>query len=257
MFLERSTPINYLLYAAESSVTGRALLDALKEQGVDIRGGTKIPEAELGTLIRWGATSPVARKPKRVLNSMKAIQAASNKREALNIMRASGVNVPTVLNAGEVKLEHLPVLGRKDHHVGANDIILCMNMRDVERAKAAGCSHFSKYIPTKAEYRVHVFGDQIIKTSQKILTEPELATQPWIRNLGAGYTFRQSENRLSGASRGMAIDAVHALGLNFGAVDVIISDDDQTYILEVNTAPGLQTDTSIEAYLEQFKQAIK
>lgn len=237
-------------------MTGRALLDALKEEGVDIRGGTKIPEVEVGTLIRWGATGKVGRKPRKVLNRMDAIARASNKREALNIMRAAGINVPVVLNADEVRLEHLPVLGRKDHHVGANDIVLCMNLRDVDRARAAGCSHFSKYIPTKAEYRVHVFGDQIIKTSQKILTEPELATQPWIRNLGAGYTFRQSEQRLSGAARGMAIDAVNALGLTFGAVDVIVSDDDQTYILEVNTAPGLQTDTSLEAYLEQFKRAI-
>ena len=245
------------MYAAESSVTGRALLDALKEQGVDIRGGTKIPEVEVGTLIRWGATANIPRKPKRVVNSMKAIQAASNKREALELMRKAGISVPIVLTAGEVKLEHLPVLGRKDKHVGANDIFLCMQMRDVERAKAIGCTHFSKYIPTKAEYRAHVFGDSVIKVSQKILTDQDAATQPWIRNLAAGYTFRQPELRLSGAARGLAIDAVNALGLHFGAVDIIIGDDDQAYVLEVNTAPGLQTDTSLDAYLEQFKAAVK
>lgn len=249
--------MNYLLYAAESSVTGKALLDALKEQGVNIRGGSKVPEGELGTLIRWGSSAKVGRKPKRILNTMLAIQAASNKREALETMRKAGVNVPVVLTAKEVKQEHLPVLGRKDKHVGAKDIILCMNLKDVERAVAAGCTHFSKYIPTKAEYRVHVFGDQIIKVSQKILTDADAATQPWIRNLGAGYTFRQPEVRLSGAARGMAIDAVETLGLTFGAVDVIVGDDGQTYVLEVNTAPGLQTDTSLEAYLEQFKAAIK
>lgn len=232
-------------------------MDALKEQGVNIRGGSKVPEGDLGTLIRWGSMAKVGRKPKKILNRMDAIQKASNKRDALEIMRKAGVNVPKILSAGEVKQEHLPVLGRKDKHVGANDIILCMNLKDVERAKVAGCTHFSKYIPTKAEYRVHVFGDQIIKVSQKILTDAAAATQPWIRNLGAGYTFRQPEIRLSGAARGMAIDAVDSLGLTFGAVDVIVGDDDQVYILEVNTAPGLQTDTSIDAYLEQFKAAIK
>jgi hypothetical protein len=251
--------MNYLLYAAESSVTGRALLDALKEQDVDIRGGTRLPEGELGVLIRWGATAPIGRKPRRVLNSMKAIQAASNKREALEVLRQAGINVPVVYAAGSLgRIAKWPVLGRKDHHVGANDIVLCLQARDVDRAEQQlGCTHFTEYVPTKAEYRVHVFGDAIIKISQKILTDPDQATQPWIRNLGAGYTFRQSEIRLTGASRGMAIDAVNALGLTFGAVDLIVGDDDKAYVLEVNTAPGLQTDTSLDAYLEQFKQAIR
>lgn len=256
--------MNYLLYANESSVTGRALLDALKEQGVDIRGGTKIPEGEVQTLIRWGATGNVPRKPRRVLNQMRAISAASNKRAALETMRAAGVRVPTVYfrnepHTAQPEFENMefPVLGRRDHHVGADDIVLCLQKRDVQRAIAAGCTHFTKYIPTKAEYRAHVFGDQIIKVSQKILTDEAAAMQPWIRNLAAGYTFRQPELRLSGAARGMAIDAVNALGLTFGAVDIIIGDDDQAYILEVNTAPGLQTDTSLDAYLEQFKAVIK
>jgi carbamoylphosphate synthase large subunit len=250
---------NYLLYAAESSVTGRELLDRLKEDGVDIRGGSRIPEGEVGTLIRWGATSPIARRPHKVLNQMKAIQAASNKREALKALRAANINVPIVIEADEILQDKglaWPVLGRKDRHVGANDIVLCLQGRDVERAKAEGCTHFSKYIPTAAEYRVHVFADNIIKTSQKVLTEPDKATQPWVRNLGSGYTFRQPETRLSGGARGMAIDAVNALGLTFGAVDLIVGDDDEAYVLEVNTAPGLQTDTSLDAYLEQFKRAI-
>lgn len=249
--------MNYILYAAESSVTGKALLDAMKEQGVAIRGGSKVPDGALDTLIRWGSMAKVPTKPKRVVNRLDAIQQASNKREALKIMKAAGINVPLVLTPSEVKPEHLPVLGRKDKHVGANDIILCMQQRDVERAKAVGCTHFSQYIPTKAEYRAHVFGDTIIKISQKILTDEAAATQPWIRNLSAGYTFRQPETRLTGAARGMAIDAVHSLGLTFGAVDIIIGDNDQPYILEVNTAPGLQTDTSLDAYLEQFRAAIK
>ncbi len=250
----------YLLYCAESSVTGRSLLDALKGQDVDVNGGTKGPgEDQVRTLIRWGAPAKVVRRPVKVLNRADAIAAASNKHDALETMRSAGINIPKTFAAGALgKVERWPVLGRKDHHVGANDIVLCLQAQDIDRAEQQmGCTHFTEYIPTQAEYRVHVFGDQIIKVSQKILTQPELALQPWIRNLGAGYTFRQSEERLSGAARGMAIDAVNSLGLTFGAVDVIIGDDDLPYILEVNTAPGLQTDTSLEAYLEQFRAVIE
>lgn len=253
---EKKEVTNFLLYCPESSVTGRALLEAMQDQGMDIHGGTKPPEKQVQVLIRWGAPAKIARRPVKVINRGDAIQAASNKREALETMRRAGIRVPELLKDDNSNLT-FPLLGRKDHHVGANDIVLCLQKQDIDRARQTGCTHFSKYIPTKAEYRVHVFGDNIIKVSQKILTDPEKATQPWIRNFDAGYTFRQPETRLSGAARGMAIDAVSALGLTFGAVDVIIGDDDQPYVLEVNTAPGLQTDTSLEAYLEQFRAVIK
>jgi glutathione synthase/RimK-type ligase-like ATP-grasp enzyme len=46
--------------------------------------------------------------------------------------------------------------------------------------------------------------------------------------------------------------AVSALGLDFGAVDIIWNErEDKCYVLEVNTAPGLQGST-----LENYANAI-
>jgi len=43
-----------------------------------------------------------------------------------------------------------------------------------------------------------------------------------------------------------AVSAVEALGLTFGAVDLIVGDDGHTYILEVNTAPACSPRTARE-----------
>jgi len=50
----------------------------------------------------------------------------------------------------------------------------------------------------------------------------------------------------------VALAAVSALGLDFGAVDIIYNEhENQYYVLEVNTAPGLEG-TTVEKYAEAF-----
>jgi D-alanine-D-alanine ligase-like ATP-grasp enzyme len=52
-----------------------------------------------------------------------------------------------------------------------------------------------------------------------------------------------------------AIKAVNCLGLYFGAADVIWNDKEQrAYVLEVNTAPGLEG-TTLENYANAFTTA--
>jgi glutathione synthase/RimK-type ligase-like ATP-grasp enzyme len=53
----------------------------------------------------------------------------------------------------------------------------------------------------------------------------------------------------------MAVHCVSALGLDFGAVDVI-ENKKGSWILEVNTAPGLEGQT-LEVYRSAFEQKIR
>ncbi|CAN5950619.1 unnamed protein product [Sphagnum jensenii] len=52
----------------------------------------------------------------------------------------------------------------------------------------------------------------------------------------------------------IAIAATTALGLDFGAVDIIEDKNEKLYVLEVNTAPGLEGKT-VELYAEAFRSA--
>lgn len=53
----------------------------------------------------------------------------------------------------------------------------------------------------------------------------------------------------------VAIDAVNALGLDFGAVDTCITEDGTPYVFEINTGPGLEA-TSFDKYVEAFKKVL-
>jgi glutathione synthase/RimK-type ligase-like ATP-grasp enzyme len=247
--------MNYLLYSNATSTTGQALVTALKEKNIDIDGGMKDP-GKVPILIRWGSLLGIASNPNKVINSKAAIAKASQKETALTMFRDAGISVPKTMVAATVTTSDFPVLGRKAHHIAGNDIILCLQKKDLAIAVQNGCTHFTKYIPTATEFRVHVWGDQVIKVSEKVLTEPERNKDPWIRNFDEGYTFMAPKTHLSGQAKGMAIDAVGCLGLNFGAVDMILGDDGLVYVLEVNTAPGLQTDSSLEAYVNKIMEAL-
>jgi len=52
-----------------------------------------------------------------------------------------------------------------------------------------------------------------------------------------------------------AIDAVKALGLDFGAVDCCLDTNGNPYIFEVNSGPGLEA-TSFDKYVESFTELI-
>ena len=54
----------------------------------------------------------------------------------------------------------------------------------------------------------------------------------------------------------LAVDAVKALGLTFGAVDCCVNTNSNPYVFEVNTGPGLEG-TSFDKYVEAFTEALK
>ncbi|MNL18562.1 hypothetical protein D3C87_1397120 [compost metagenome] len=78
-----------------------------------------------------------------------------------------------------------------------------------------------------------------------------------IRNHGNGFIFARNEDGITPPDvLVQAVNAVKALGLDFGAVDVIFNDKEQkAYVLEVNTAPGLAGET-LQGYVKRFAQYV-
>jgi len=81
-----------------------------------------------------------------------------------------------------------------------------------------------------------------------------------IRSNSRGYKFSQLDiGKLAKSNEPLvdiAIKAVEAIGLNFGAVDCCTLADGGVAIIEVNTGPGLQG-TPFKAYVQSFKDIIK
>lgn len=110
---------------------------------------------------------------------------------------------------------------------------------------------YTKLIPKAREYRVHVFMGEVIDTQQKKrrrIEEDEEVQDGIIKNVANGWVFcRDNITPPPDQINEVAISAVRALGLNFGAVD-ILSKDGEVYVLEVNTACGLEG-TTLSTYI--------
>jgi hypothetical protein len=249
--------MDYLLYHDNSSVTGRQLVAQL-----GIHGGTASPDRRPQRLIRWGNRSEVRfNAVGGVLNSKSALNDASNKGRSLELLTAAGINVPPAATRFEGEL----LVGRTEAHVGGSGFFLVTSQHDFDLARDhLHCTHFMKYIPTAREYRVHVFQGRVIGTGEKLMGDA--ATSLHIRNVSTGWTFRYNNvERIPQDVQNIATQATQALNLDFGAVDVLKSVNENFYVLEINTAPGLVqpveggrrrevTDGPMfQAYLEAFR----
>ena len=251
----------FLLYSQGTGETGRLLGEAL-----DIPYGTTPPNERVGLLIRWGSTERVEQRPHRVLNSSRAIAAASDKMGSLIHLSQRGVPVPRCESLAGFDVKHLtlqhfvdlgwnvPVLARERHHTRGEDIVLCLQTVDFVRAHRWGRDYVVEYIPTKYEYRVHVFKGEIIRISEKVLKSRDKYVS-YLRNFDNNFTFKNERHPLTDEGRTQAINAVRELGLDFGAVDIVITDTGNPVVLEVNTGPSL-IDTGLGIYCRYFRQEI-
>ena len=245
--------MNFLLYHSSTAPTGRELATTI---GID--GGTIPPESKVDTLIRWGNGALLRFKPTRVINKRSALTLAANKLISLVVLKGEQLSVPEIITLEQIRDGYhptFPILGRKRHHSQGTDIVLCLQNIDVQRAISRGESdYFIQYVPTQREYRVHIFRNEVIRVSQKFQRDGERPV-PFIRNTEHGHVFLNPRIPLSDASLEACKLAVNSLGLDFGAVDILIGDNNNTYILEVNTGPGL-IEIGVELYARKFKQLL-
>ena len=106
---------------------------------------------------------------------------------------------------------------------------------------------YTRYVPKESEFRVHVFGGKAILVSQK-RRKKGVKCDYTIRANHKGWVFCYKNIDEPAGLRELGVAAVRALGLDFGAVDIIFNKkQNKLYALEVNSAPGLCSAT-LEAY---------
>ncbi len=212
-------------------------------------------------VINWGATAIDLPWKERVrfLNAPKAVQRVSNKLIFFNDMDGEEWLPPWTddWQLAEVWNEHHKIVERHvlQGHGG-------VGIRIVEKdGQVLEAPLYVQYIPKRAEYRVHIFKTNegipyVIDIQQKV--KPEGGQEPlnWqIRSHGNGFIYiRENIEPIRQCVRNVAIQAMSVTDLHFGAVDVIYnSRQDQAYVLEINTAPGLEGQTVI-SYADAFKE---
>lgn len=114
------------------------------------------------------------------------------------------------------------------------------------------------YKKKKHEYRVHVAFGKVIDTQIKRKRKDYVGEPNYtVRNHHTGWVYCRENLVPDGRRDKLAIDCVGYLGLDFGACDLIYNErEDKYYILEVNTAPGLEG-TTVNKYSDAFVEKLK
>lgn len=190
----------------------------------------KVPEVGH---VYWGF--PGAASP--ALNSKAS---AFNKLQELEVLAKAGVVTVPFMATKPFAYNAYPVLARKLKHHGGLDIILCKGPVGVRKALARGRSFFTQFIPSRTEYRVWVYRGRHLGTYEKVLAHPEKRHRVG-RNHRNGYAFQLvTEANIPRAAVTQAVQSIQALGLDFGAVDILQGNDGRYFVLEVNSAPGVE-----------------
>lgn len=117
---------------------------------------------------------------------------------------------------------------------------------------------YTRYVPKKQEYRVHVLNGEVIDVQQKKKRagfEAERNTK--IRNLANGYVFCRDGIVEPNNLRSVAIEATRSLGYSLGAVDIAYNvKREQLVVLEVNANPGMQG-TTLENYANAILRGVQ
>lgn len=224
------------------------------------------------TLINWGLINEEYFKKFEnkitIINLPNAVKNSTNKVKFLQTISSKGVSCPDFTKNTERALEWISegftVFGRAERGHSGKDILDSeeigsnINLNDFLKSQ-----FYTKYIPKKKEYRVHVFKGVIIDYQSKALLKHCPYTQNpidpkevnWkIRNLDNGFIFKRENVVLPHDVKKQALDAHEVSGLDFGAYDIIWNEKKQkAYVLEVNTAPGLM-ETTLDNYINAFSK---
>lgn len=205
-------------------------------------------------IINWGNSE--RRFNGRYINQPEAVALACDKRASLECLEKAGVPVPMWTTSRDCAQEWwdggMLVVARTllRAHSGRG-IVLASSDNGTPLPNAP---LYTVYNKKADEYRVHVVAGQVIDVQQKRkrreVDNDDVNYQ--IRNARNGWVFCRGEVDCPDSVVRAGIDAVTAMGLDFGAVDIgYNARKEEPCVYEVNTAPGVEGST-----LDRYKSAL-
>ncbi len=156
------------------------------------------------------------------------------------------MGVPSFWNFDGMFLARTNLFG----HSG-DGIVVC---EDLEYSMVPDAPLYVEYIPKVAEYRVIVVRAPSSSDNEVEYTAVDMKQKKkkrdfegerdeYVWNCNSGYVFARNDIIFPRGLDTLGVSSIKALGLDFGAVDIIEDADGTLYVLEVNTAFGLEGQT--------------
>lgn len=246
----------------KGSRSAKALAQAVGGKQIKLEGSRYQPR-NTHLIVNWGNSKG----PQdwgggysRWLNPVMSVVVAANKLAAFRALQEAGVPIPEFTTDVQVALGwgcDFMARTKLTGHSGDGCHFIKHNAPDgEEQYLPMDAPLYVKYIKKKEEYRVHICLGEVIDIQQKKKRNGVEDANFQIRSHANGWVFARDGINPDDSIREHAIAAVTALGLDFGAVDIIWNaHQGQAYVLEVNTAPGLEGST-INAYANKIKELL-
>lgn len=260
------------------SKSARALAEALGGKVLKLVGSTFKPKPD-DIVINWGNTQPTQQVAPNLLaygsglpwsgylNRPWYVQQVSNKLRFFNMMKeANNEIIPQFwTDKDSIPVDMYPIVCRTVlAGYGGAGIIIANSPSELVDA-----SLYVKYLKKKDEYRVHIgkkqtyvgadftvgpeYDYEIIAVQRKA-RRTDCENPNWqVRNHANGFVYKRNDVSPPPCVLDVASKAFVSSGLDFGAVDVLWNEQqEKAYVLEINTAPGLEGQTVMD-YVKFFK----
>lgn len=190
------------------------------------------------------------------LNVPSAVARTSNKSGARSYLQDCGIAVPRTWFNGE--FPEFPCIARPPYHHGGKEFYVLQNekdLRDLDGKISMLGWYLSEIFDKTHEYRVHCGHGKILLINEKPLVEGELRANMAV-NHESWRVLKWGEFPTVVCQE--SLRAVEALGLDYGAVDIMYNaDTNEAAICEVNTSPSINTPYTSGKYAEYFSWVIR
>jgi glutathione synthase/RimK-type ligase-like ATP-grasp enzyme len=238
----------------------KALKQALGIKAINVKGNSKFKGNPNKIVINWGSSSMSDEAKKcKIINKPEAVELAANKFKFFEAVKEK-INIPEYTldkdkAYGWIESDNIVFSREKLSGNSGDGIVILENLYDWENYNHEKTKMYVKYIPKKDEFRIHVSGGQVIDMQRKAKRhELDGEDVNWkIRSYDNGFIFKREGVEPHQQVLDQAVKAVELCGLDFGAVDIIWNNfQKKAYVLEVNTAPGLEGST-VDSYKKSLK----
>ena len=200
---------------------------------------------KLETVIRWDSRCDAD--ADKTYNTAEAVRLSRHK-SASRALLLPDLAPPTWFRLGDCQY---PCLVRPRRHFAAHKFFPCRNRLEARTAiRRCGKGWYaSPIIDKKLEYRVFVFNGKAIKVVRRFHNDPnEIA---W-NAANDGRSIRLLKDSWPDNVVKSSIQAGEVLGLDWFAADVIVDQDNKPYVLELNSAPGVVREKTIQMLARVF-----
>lgn len=204
-------------------------------------------------IIRWGNTIDVNMNNSIVYNKAEAIQRATNKKLCRELFQMNNLNCPRLI-VFENDVKSFPIIARPAKHSKGKNFVVLNNMEQFKAHyyhNSINGWYYSEFVDKKQEFRLHIGHGKVLNYLEK--PKPDNGQIAWNRAINEDPFINIKWDDYNNEVCTLAIKALNILGLDFGAVDIMLDKNGKTSLLEVNTAGTLaSSEYSMQRYSMYF-----